>query len=79
VTKFYFPLEPLVVFLYNPFEGVVMRKVVERVRQTHVENPRPIFILYVNPVLEKVWIEGGFSRLKRGGTFSLLAPKNPGA
>jgi hypothetical protein len=78
VTKFDFPLEPLVVFLYNPFEGVVMRKVVERVRQTHAENPRPIFILYVKPVLEKVWIEGGFSLLKRGGTFSLLAPKNPG-
>jgi hypothetical protein len=75
VTEFDFPLEPLVIFLYNPFDGVVMQKMVERVHQTHSENPRPILVLYVNPFFQKVWIDGGFSELKRGGTFSLLAPK----
>jgi predicted RNA methylase len=74
VTNFKFPEEPSVIYLYNPFEGDVMRKVVKRVLRAHAANPRPIFILYANPFLESYWIEAGFVAVKRGATFSLLVP-----
>jgi predicted RNA methylase len=74
VTNFSFPDEPSVIYLYNPFEGEVMHKVVQRVLQAHAANARPIFILYANPFLESYWIEAGFVAIKRGATFTLLVP-----
>lgn len=72
VTTYDFPEEPTVIYLYNPFEGDVMRKVIQRVLRTHAKNRRPIFVLYSNPLLESYWIEAGFVAIKRGATFSLL-------
>jgi hypothetical protein len=74
VTNFNFPDEPSVIYLYNPFEGPVMGKVVQRVLGARTANPRPTFILYANPLLESYWIEAGFLAVKRGATFSLLVP-----
>jgi hypothetical protein len=74
VTSFNFPEEPLLIYLYAPFEGDVMHKVVQRVLRTHTANPRPIFILYANPFLESYWIDAGFVAIKRGAAFSLLVP-----
>jgi hypothetical protein len=74
VMSFNFPEEPSVIYLYAPFEGDVMRKMVRRVLQSYAANPRPIFILYANPFLEGYWIEAGFVAIKRGATFSLLVP-----
>jgi 16S rRNA G966 N2-methylase RsmD len=74
VTTFDFPKEPTVIYLYNPFEGDVMRKVIQCVLRTYAENRRPIFILYATPLLESYWIETGFVAIKREATFSLLVP-----
>jgi hypothetical protein len=74
VTNFNFPDEPSVIYLYNPFEGPVMGKVVQRLLAARTTNPRPTFILYANPLLEHSWIEAGFSAVTRGATFSLLVP-----
>jgi predicted RNA methylase len=74
VTTFDFPDEPTVIYLYNPFEGDVMRKVIQRVLRAHAENRRQIFILYATPLLESYWMEAGFVAIKRGATFSLLVP-----
>lgn len=73
-TLFDFPIEPLVLFLYNPFDGEVMKTMVHRIRQTHLRNPRPLFVLYTNPLLYDHWIDAGFLTLLRGDTFALLAP-----
>jgi SAM-dependent methyltransferase len=74
VTSFDFPEEPSVIYLYNPFDGDVMRKMVQRVVRTVAASPRPFFILYANPFLENYWLEAGFVAIKRGATFCLLAP-----
>lgn len=74
VTNFTFPEEPSVIYLYNPFAGDVMRKVVQRVLRARAANPRPTFILYANPLLENYWTEAGFVAIKHGATFSLLVP-----
>ncbi|MCC5979480.1 MAG: hypothetical protein JJU21_15575 [Salinarimonas sp.] len=43
------PQEPLVLLLANPFGPAVMRPFIERVAQSHRDNPRPITVIYVNP------------------------------
>lgn len=43
------PPGPLVILLANPFGEAVMRPFLERVAESHRDDPRPITILYVNP------------------------------
>jgi len=51
-TAFPLPPDPLVIFLFNPFPESGMRKVVANLGQTLREHPRPVYILYHNPLLE---------------------------
>jgi SAM-dependent methyltransferase len=44
--SFQFPPEPLVVFLYNPFSGDILRSIMKRLGP----HPSSLYILYVNPV-----------------------------
>jgi hypothetical protein len=41
-----FPVEPLVLYFYEPFESPVLRQVLERLKDSYETNPRPLFILY---------------------------------
>jgi SAM-dependent methyltransferase len=43
---FQFPMEPLVVYLFNPFPEPVFAAVLENLRKSAVENPRPIYMAY---------------------------------
>jgi hypothetical protein len=43
---FDFPAGPLVVYLFNPFPEPVFVAVMERLRESCTENPRPVFIAY---------------------------------
>jgi SAM-dependent methyltransferase len=43
---FDFPLEPLVLYLFNPFPEPVFAAVIEKVRRSAAENARAIFIAY---------------------------------
>ncbi len=49
---------PLVAFLYNPFRGETLRRVVARIRE-HAQR-HPVWVLYVNPVELGVFHESGF-------------------
>jgi SAM-dependent methyltransferase len=44
-----FPPEPLVVYLFNPFPGAVLERVVARLEASLRERPRPCALIYVNP------------------------------
>ena len=46
---FVFPQEPLVVYLYNPFPGAVLARVVANLEASLRERPRPCAVIYVNP------------------------------
>ncbi len=46
------PADPLVIFLFNPFPESGMRQVVANLDQSLHEHPRPVFVLYHNPLLE---------------------------
>jgi SAM-dependent methyltransferase len=53
-TDFPLPEDPLVIFLFNPFPESGMRKVVANLEQSLRAHPRPVYVLYHNPLLEHV-------------------------
>src|SRR5258708_2766244 len=61
-TAFSFPEEPLVVFLFNPFGESGMRLMVANLEQSLRVHPRPVFLLYHNPLLEHTLSESGALR-----------------
>lgn len=48
------PHDPLVLFLFNPFEASVLARVLDGLEQSLVDVPREIFLLYYMPVHEDV-------------------------
>lgn len=49
-VQYEIPAEPAVFYFANPFTRDVMRRVVERIEASLRRNPRPAWILYLNPV-----------------------------
>jgi SAM-dependent methyltransferase len=48
-TEFVLPAGPTVIYLYNPFQGKVMDKVIRNIEQSLQDAQRDLFIVYVNP------------------------------
>jgi SAM-dependent methyltransferase len=61
-TTFPFPEGPLVVFLFNPFGEAGMRQAVANLEQSLSARPRPVYVLYHNPLLEHTLSESGALR-----------------
>lgn len=59
-TSFPIPREPVVLFLFNPFNAVVMEPVVENICKSLAEFPRKIFVVYSNALNANVFREYGF-------------------
>lgn len=53
-TEFAFPVEPTVLYLFNPFPEVGLKRVMANLEQSLLANPRSVYVLYHNPVLEHV-------------------------
>jgi hypothetical protein len=66
-VEFTFPSDPLVLYLFNPLPEAVLRRVFSRLEQSLRELPRPLYVLYHNPLLEHVLAEWASVR-KIGGT-----------
>ena len=49
-----FPAEPLVVYLFNPFPRPTLAAVLTRLESAIREVPRPVYLLYHNPLLADV-------------------------
>jgi Predicted O-methyltransferase len=49
-----FPGEPLVLYLFNPLPEPALVEVLERLEKSMAENPRPLWIAYHNPQLERI-------------------------
>lgn len=54
---FEFPDDPLVVYLFNPLPEPALRKVENNLTESLKRSPRPIYVLYHNPQLERVFAE----------------------
>ena len=49
------------IFLFNPFDETIMKKVLQHIKQSLSENPRPIHIIYSNPLYKNLFTSNGFS------------------
>src|SRR5260370_41443808 len=52
--EFPFFTEPLVLYLFNPLTESGMRRLIANLEKSLLANPRPVFVLYHNPLLEHV-------------------------
>jgi SAM-dependent methyltransferase len=66
-TDFSFPVEPTVLYLFNPFPEAGLRRVIANLERSLRSDPRPFFVLYHNPLLAHV-LEGNNLFKKVGGT-----------
>lgn len=48
------------IFLFNPFDELLMISVVENILQSYSLNKRAIYIIYANPIHKKAFTEAGF-------------------
>jgi Methyltransferase domain len=53
-SEFIFPPEPTVLYLFNPLPESGLAKMTSNLEQSLREHPRPVFVLYHNPLLESV-------------------------
>jgi len=53
--EFEFPTTDTVLFLYNPFNGPVMEKVINNLRTSYKSNKRRIIVVYFNYVNAYMW------------------------
>lgn len=51
-----------VFFFFNPFEEPVMIRVVRNIMQSVREHPRKIYLVYLNPVHEELFMSAGFEK-----------------
>lgn len=61
-ASFRFPSAPLVVFMYNPFEHRTLSRVLSNMKLSLQQTPREIYIVYLNPVFDKVVVSSTFLR-----------------
>jgi hypothetical protein len=47
--EFSFPPDPSVLYLFNPFPEPVFAAVLTNVRRSLIDNPRPLFVAYLDP------------------------------
>ena len=65
-AQFRFPAEPIVLYLFNPLPPASLAQVMRNLERSLGENPRPVFIIYHNPLLDEVVQRTCFR--KAGGT-----------
>ncbi len=66
-TDFPFPAEPLVLYLFNPLPELGLRRVIVNLDASLNAHPRALYVLYHNPLLERVLGESA-GLTKMGGT-----------
>jgi SAM-dependent methyltransferase len=50
-------------FLFNPFDEVIMSKVVSNILQSQIKNPRTIWVAYISPLYKDLFSSNGFSEI----------------
>lgn len=62
---FYFeiPTDADILFLFNPFDEVIMSGVIENIETSLALHPRKLSIIYVNPQEKYLFLEAGFEQI----------------
>lgn len=71
------------VFMFNPFDEILMRTVIQKINTALKNHPRPFYILYASPMHEELFFAEGYDVLYRVKKLNYLegillkAPKIP--
>ena len=60
VVDYRIPEEPVVLYLFNPFNEKLVELLVATIRRSLEAKPRPVFVLYKNPVANEVFEKQAF-------------------
>ncbi len=62
---FYFEIPTTVdlVFLFNPFDEIILKGVTANILESIQENPRKLWIIYVNPLHKETFLDAGFKEV----------------
>jgi hypothetical protein len=52
-----------VIFLFNPFDEVVMEAFIGTVKESLLKKQRPLKVLYANPQCKQLWVDAGFHEI----------------
>jgi SAM-dependent methyltransferase len=70
------------IFLFNPFDDVIMSGVIENIEMSLERNPRKMTIIYFNPLQKHLFLENGYSqvfhRQKMTYLEAVILTKSPG-
>jgi SAM-dependent methyltransferase len=58
-SEFIFRAEPTVLYLFNPLPESGLAKMISNLEQSLRQHTRPVFVLYHNPLLERVLTQSG--------------------
>lgn len=70
-----FPESPLIVYLFNPFGSTIIRRVAENLIESWRHKPRPILVLYANPVHLDEFLKSGWTINARSEAGTSLVPE----
>jgi SAM-dependent methyltransferase len=75
-----FPAGPMVIYLYNAFDAVVLGQVSTRLAASLARSPRDVLLLYVNPIHRRVLDRLSWMAVEReiDGTVIYRSRQNPG-
>lgn len=60
VVNYKIEKDQTVFFFFNPFDEVIMLKVVKNILSSFKEKERKIYIMYANPVHKEIFLSAGF-------------------
>lgn len=73
-SEFVFPPEPTVLYLFNPLPESGLVRTISNLERSLREHPRPMFVLYHNPLLEPVLTRSVvFTRIAGTHQYSIFA------
>lgn len=73
-AAFDYPDEPLLLFLFNPFDPPVLTEVAKRALAAWAAHPRPMRVLYMNPIFHAEWSRAGWRLIRSHAGCNLYGP-----
>jgi SAM-dependent methyltransferase len=78
VATYEFPNEPLIIFLFNPFSPVIIRRVADRAIASWRVSPRPMIVLYMFPTYLSAFPQSDWQIVEQTHTYARLVPDPKG-
>ena len=62
---FYFeiPSSAGCIFMFNPFDEIIMSGVINNINSSIHDHPREVYIIYINPLHKKLFTDNGFKEI----------------